>query len=125
MFFMGVCFGILYDVLRVMRRLLPVGKMIVDITDVLYWMVVTAWVWYVQNEKAEGVIRFCQLLAVALGMLLYYIVLSPMVMWLLYTPLHFVGKFFAGIYRYIVRGMDAVGKTLHAFIQSRRKRDDL
>ncbi|MDD6194379.1 MAG: spore cortex biosynthesis protein YabQ [Lachnospiraceae bacterium] len=125
MFFMGVCFGILYDVLRVMRRLLPVGKIAVDITDVLYWVVVTAWAWYVQNQKAEGVIRFCQLLAVALGMLLYYIVLSPVVMWLLYTPIHFVGKLFAGAYRYIVRGIDAVGQAIHAFIQSRRKRDDL
>ena len=125
MFCMGVLFGVLYDFLRVLRRLLRLGKLGADITDVLYWVVATAWVWHIQNEEAEGVIRFCQLLAVALGMLLYYIMLSPMVIWILYTPLHFIGKFFAGLYRYIGRGMDRVCGGIHTYVQSKRKKDDL
>ena len=125
MFCMGISFGVLYDFLRVLRRLLLIGKLGVNITDVLYWVVVTAWVWHIQNEAAEGVIRFCQLLTVALGMLLYYIMLSPVVIWVLYTPLHFTGKFFVRLYRYIVRGIDTAREGIHTFIQSKRKRDDI
>lgn len=124
MFCMGVSFGVLYDLLRVIRRLFRIGSIGVNITDVCYWVVATAWVWRIQNDAAEGVMRFCQLLTVALGMLLYYIMLSPAVMWVLYTPLHFVGKFFAKLYRYTVRGIDIVWDNIQSFIQSKRKRDD-
>lgn len=118
MFCMGVIFGALYDLLRVIRRLFHIGDLGVNLTDICYWVLATAWVWRVQNVAAEGVVRFCQLLTVALGMLLYYIMMSPGVVWLLYTPLHFAGKFLKRMYRYIVRGVSFV-------LQRKRKKDDL
>lgn len=102
LFLIGWGLGIFYDLVRVARRLLGVGKWVADITDVLYWMGVTVVLWYAQNQAAEGVVRFCQLLTVAFGMILYYSILSSKVLWVVYTPLHFFGKQFRRLYRYTI-----------------------
>lgn len=125
MFCLGIGLGILYDLIRVVRRLLCVGRITVNISDAIYWIVATSVIWYVQNETAEGVIRFCQLFAVALGMILYYIILSPYVIWIFYTPLHFMGKFFVAMYRYIGRGADAVLHFVGSRVRKKKEKDSL
>lgn len=123
MFLLGGMLGLLYDVIRVFRRLFFANRLAVDITDALYWLVVTACIWYAQNEVAEGEIRFCQLLAVALGMILYYIVLSPTAIRLFYMPLHFAGKQLHRFYRYVCKRVDAACRYAVGKIQKIRKRN--
>lgn len=100
LFFVGAGLGVFYDLIRAYRRLFRVSRLMVNVTDIFYWLVTTAVLWYAQNQVAQGVLRFCQLLAVALGMVLYYSVLSQKVLWLLYVPLHFFSKELVKFYRY-------------------------
>ena len=99
MFVLGVVLGVGYDGIRVIRRLVDARKVAEYISDLIYWLVVTVIVWYVQNQETDGVIRFCQLLVGTAGMILYFATISPAVVWILYTTLHFVGKLFARSYR--------------------------
>lgn len=112
MFSLGIAMGLLYDGVRILRRLFPVSKIIADVTDVLYWTFVTFWVWYVTNQVADGMVRFCQILAIAIGMLLYYSMMSPLVIWIVYTPLHFMGKHFMRLYRYIGKKVDSLWESV-------------
>ena len=125
MFLLGIALGAFYDLIRVIRRLLDTGRLFVNVSDVVYWVVATAYIWHVQNEMADGVIRFCQLFTVALGMILYYIILSSLVIWIIYTPLHFMGKLFSTMYRYIGRRLDAVLSFIGQRIQRNKKKDGL
>lgn len=107
MFLLGVGMGLLYDFLRIFRRLFNVSRWFVQITDFCYWPFVILLLWEMQNETVYGVVRFCQLFFVAMGMLVYYIVMSRWIIWAVYTPIHFVAKQFAKTYRYIERVGDA------------------
>lgn len=115
LFLIGWGLGLFYDLVRVMRRLFRFRKWAADITDVLYWMGVTAILWYAQNQAAEGVVRLCQLLAVAFGMILYYSILSSKMLWVIYTPLHFLGKQWGRFYRY------TIGKAVDKWSQTEKR----
>ena len=125
MFVLGVVLGVGYDGIRVIRRLVDARKVAEYISDLIYWLVVTVIVWYVQNQEADGVIRFCQLLVGAAGMILYFATISPAVVWILYTPLHFVGKLFARSYRYIGKEMNALNARIKKHCNKTEKKEHI
>ncbi len=106
MFLLGMAMGLLYDLLRIFRRLFRVSRLFVQVTDFCYWPLVILLLWEMQNETVYGVVRFCQLFFVALGMLFYYSMISRWVIFAVYTPIHFIAKQIAKIYRYIERRAD-------------------
>ena len=125
MFVLGVVLGVGYDGIRVIRRLVDARKVAEYISDLIYWLVVTVIVWYVQNQQTDGVIRFCQLLVGAAGMILYFATISPAVVWILYTPLHFVGKLFARSYRYIGKEMIALNARIKKHCNKTEKKEHI
>lgn len=125
MFVLGVVLGVGYDGIRVIRRLVDARKVAEYISDLIYWLVVTVIVWYVQNQETDGVIRFCQLLVGAAGMILYFATISPAVVWILYTPLHFVGKLFARSYRYIGKEMNALNARIKKYCNKTEKKEHI
>ena len=125
MFVLGVVLGVGYDGIRVIRRLVDARKVAEYISDLIYWLVVTVIVWYVQNQETDGVIRFCQLLVGAAGMILYFATISPAVVWILYTPLHFVGKLFARSYRYIGKEMNALNARIKKHCNKTEKKEHI
>ena len=125
MFVLGVVLGVGYDGIRVIRRLVDARKVAEYISDLIYWLVVTVIVWYVQNQQTDGVIRFCQLLVGAAGMILYFATISPAVVWILYTPLHFVGKLFARSYRYIGKEMNALNARIKKHCNKTEKKEHI
>ena len=125
MFVLGVVLGVGYDGIRVIRRLVDARKAAEYISDLIYWLVVTVIVWYVQNQQTDGVIRFCQLLVGAAGMILYFATISPAVVWILYTPLHFVGKLFARSYRYIGKEMNALNARIKKHCNKTEKKEHI
>lgn len=110
MFLLGMVMGLLYDFLRIFRRLFRVSRWFVQISDLFYWPMVILLLWAMQNELVEGVVRFCQLFFVAAGMLCYYIILSPWVIWGIYTPLHFCAKQRVKFCRHINRKVESFFK---------------
>lgn len=125
MFVLGVVLGVGYDGIRVIRRLVDARKAAEYISDLIYWLVVTVIVWYVQNQETDGVMRFCQLLVGAAGMILYFATISPAVVWILYTPLHFVGKLFARSYRYIGKEMNALNARIKKHCNKTEKKEHI
>lgn len=77
---LGGGMGLVYDGLRLVRRMLPHGLWAVQVEDGLYWAAVALGVFEVLLQENHGEVRFFLLMAVFGGMGLYGTVASPWVM---------------------------------------------
>lgn len=75
----GGCIGLLYDVLRIFRKMIPHRGILMQFEDGLYWVVVIFLMFLVLLQKNNGEIRVFVLVGAFLGMILYYLLLSPLV----------------------------------------------
>lgn len=74
---MGVGLGILYDLLRAVRRALHAGVALTAFCDALFWIGTLGAVFIFVLTAAAGEGRSYVLLGAVLGALLYFIALSP------------------------------------------------
>lgn len=63
---------VLYDLLRIFRRVLPHGVWAVALEDVLYWIGTALLIFQLLYRENDGAVRGYALLAVASGMVLYH-----------------------------------------------------
>lgn len=82
---LGVFVAVVYDVIRIVRRVVKHNRFFLSLEDILYW-VFCAWeVFYLLYRESSGVLRWFAILGIALGMFLYLISISHLVV-------HFVSK---------------------------------
>lgn len=101
----GAALFLLYDVLRIFRRIFPHGNIWIGIEDFVYWLVCTGTVFAMLYWENDGMVRGFALLGLVFGMLLYYLFLSRYIICinvlLLKTALGYIKKvlcfFFAPI----------------------------
>lgn len=74
---MGVMLGILYDLLRALRRDLGAGVAFTALCDTVFWIGTLGAIFVFVLTAAEGEGRFYVLLGAAMGAILYFIALSP------------------------------------------------
>lgn len=77
---LGGGMGLVYDGMRLARRILPHGVWAVQIEDGLYWAAVALGVFEVLLQENHGEVRFFLLVAIFGGMGLYGTLASPLVM---------------------------------------------
>ncbi len=73
---MGAAALLLYDILRVFRRIFPHGIIWISLEDALYCVFAAGWFFLRIGKANDGIIRFYILLGVGAGALLYYRLLS-------------------------------------------------
>lgn len=71
-FLLGAGLMIFYDLIRLSRALIPQGFWVVALEDAFFWTISSVAIFVLLFVFNEGRIRFYALLAVGLGMLLYY-----------------------------------------------------
>ena len=70
---LGMVMQIVYDIIRIFRRLTKRGIIIVAIEDILYWIVASFAIFYYSYEVNNGKFRVYILVGVFLGMILFEI----------------------------------------------------
>lgn len=90
-FFYGAVITIVYDVLRIFRRVISHGNFWIGAEDFMFWIWTSLWVFSVLYRKNDGSFRMYTILAMLLGMLTYHQTISE----------HFV-RFFSGILKKIM-----------------------
>lgn len=68
--FLGMVLFLLYDVLRIIRRVFKHGKWAMGIEDLIYWMANTYLIFKLLFKYNYGIIRWFVILGVGLGMLI-------------------------------------------------------
>lgn len=72
----GVLILVLYDMLRIFRRIVPHGVWAVALEDILYWIGTALLIFQLLYRENDGAVRGYALFAVAVGMLLYHQIFS-------------------------------------------------
>ena len=110
----GACLFFLYDIFRIFRRIVPHGTVWVAVEDFLYWLICSAAVFLLLYRKNDGMIRGFALGGVVLGMFLYFVALSRMVIkvhvWIL--------KKIIGVFMPVMH----IARKIHHFLGKRLKK---
>lgn len=96
---LGMLLGFVYDIIRILRRIINHFWLLVQLEDIIYWIVAAGIVFLIMLDKTYGEIRFFVLLGVFLGMIIYFIALSPIFMGVAMTIVSFIGKLFSRLFR--------------------------
>ena len=75
-FLSGVLILILYDILRIFRRVIIHSTGAIGFEDFLYWMLVTFLIFTMMFRENNGAIRWFSVLGIFLGMMLYNMTIS-------------------------------------------------
>ena len=98
-FLMGITIAFLYDILRILRRVVPHNVLAVSLEDIVYWIVCSLLIFSMLIRENNGVLRWFAVAGASVGMLLYKKTLGAL----------FV-KYFSALLR---RFLHLVGKTLN------------
>ena len=77
---MGAALMLLYDVIRICRRILPRGIILVSIEDVIYWIVFGIAVFILLYRENDVAVRGFIVGGIAVGLFLYYQLLGRWLM---------------------------------------------
>lgn len=72
----GMLLLVLYDVLRILRRVIKHNNFLIAIQDIIYWVTCGILIFHMMYQQNNGIIRGFSILAMSLGMLLYHAVFS-------------------------------------------------
>ena len=72
----GVVLALLYDILRIFRRLLPHSLFFVSIEDFLFWFLAGIAAFYMTYVYNDGIIRLYAIVGMLLAVVLYHIIFS-------------------------------------------------
>lgn len=75
-FLSGICITVVYDCLRIFRRVKRHGTAWVAFEDLLFWIAAAIFLFYVLYETNNGVIRWFSIAGAAVGMLIYKYVIG-------------------------------------------------
>lgn len=77
---LGAALMLFYDVLRIFRRLIPRGIVLVSVEDVFYWLIFGLAVFLLLYRENDGTLRGFIVGGTALGLILYYALLGRWMM---------------------------------------------
>ena len=94
-FFSGVLITVVYDVLRVFRRVIAHGNVWIGIEDCILWIWTSLWTFSVMYRENDGSLRMYTILTMVLGMIVYHQTISePLV--------RFLGSVFRKLFRFFL-----------------------
>lgn len=73
---LGIAIGLLYDLIRLTREFLSHNRIIIDIEDSIFWIVVSILVFFISLYQNNGEIRAFFILGISIGLVLYFILAS-------------------------------------------------
>lgn len=93
---MGIFITFVYDILRIFRRVIPHGVLLVSLEDIGFWMYCGVKVFLLMYHESNGTLRWFAILGALVGMTLYKKTISSFfvkyVSLLLQKVLHIMGK---------------------------------
>ena len=117
---MGLVF--LYDLFRIIRRLVPHGNIWIGIEDVCYWLMCTVVVFLLLYQKNDGMMRAFCFLGIAIGGASYAFLLSRFVVKISVNIFKTIFKFLGIILGFIGKPFVKPGKKILCFLRKQLKK---
>lgn len=113
-FVMGIILILIYDIVRIIRIVLPHPIILTGMEDLLYWLMVALAVFVMLYRGNDGIIRWYAVAAEITGMVLYNYSFSrflvPVIGRLLRMPIEFVGKVLKRIQKKVTISLKKIRK---------------
>lgn len=74
---MGIFITFVYDILRILRRVIPHGTFAVSLEDLVFWIYCAEKVFLMMYHESDGNLRWFAVIGALAGMLLYKKLVSP------------------------------------------------
>jgi len=98
----GFVNGFVYDIFRIARKTARHKSWLVQIEDVLYWTIASVLMFYFMLRQNHGEVRFFAIVGAAIGMVLYFNSLSPLVIKISVAVINFIKNVILTIVRIIL-----------------------
>lgn len=118
----GILVLVLYDILRIIRRILPHGIFAVALEDLLYWIGTAFLVFQLLYRENDGAVRGYALFAVALGMFLYHQTVSGWLVHYISAALGWILGILLKPFLLIGRKIVQVSRTVIRFYKKKLKK---
>lgn len=76
----GMVIGVFYDIFRIIRKIIPHPDWLIHLEDLIYWIIVSSFMFFVLFSKNYGEIRGFALLGALLGNVFYFFTIGILVM---------------------------------------------
>lgn len=121
----GMIILVVYDILRIFRRVVKHGVLAVAAEDLLYWIACSIFLFRMLYRANDGIIRWFCLFGIALGMVIYNFSISRYfvkgVSWLLNRFLDGIIRVLSIVFRPFVWVFRKIKKMMGFFNKKRRK----
>ncbi len=119
---LGAILFLLYDVLRIFRRILPHGTYMIGLEDFIYWLICTAAVFVLIYRENDGMVRGFAFGGLLIGTLLYYLTLSRFIVKVNVFVLSGIGRIGAKIAGTLLGPFAKAWKKLRGFLRKQLKK---
>ena len=75
----GALIAASYDALRIFRKMIPHSMILIQLEDAFYWVGTAFFLFFMLLQQNHGEIRFFVIIGAFLGMLCYFLTLSPFI----------------------------------------------
>ena len=125
----GVILILVYDLLRIIRRLIPHGPFMTALEDLLFWAGSAVAVFSMLYKENDGYLRGFSIGGVIIGMILYSVLLSPFILkgsvFILEKLLYFLLRPVIRVFKLLKKPLEVCGKQnrkIARFVKKRLKK---
>lgn len=120
-FLFGILLMLIYDIFRILRRIIKHGTILTAIEDVIYWLFCAIGIFAMLYQENDGLLRWFVVGGVAVGMLLENKLISPWVIRLFVKILKAWMKIIKKIFDVVVRPVKKVCRFLKKELKKLKK----
>lgn len=117
-FLYGAVITIVYDLIRIFRRVIAHGNFWISVEDFLFWIWTSLWIFSVLYRENDGSFRMYTILAMVLGMIFYHKTMSEPLVNVIGKTLRKVVLFVGRPIKWMKIYISFLGKKLKKRIQS-------
>ncbi|MDO5294762.1 MAG: spore cortex biosynthesis protein YabQ [bacterium] len=139
----GIILLIIYDVLRIFRRVIKHPWFFVALEDLIFWLLSGIVIFRMMYEMNNGTIRGFSVLGMFLGMIVYNKSLSPFfvkgisslfilinkgilkVMFILSKPLRIISRYVKKMFAFLEKSVTKIGKLLRPLLKKFHKKSTI
>lgn len=108
--FWGVIILVIYDLIRVLRRILKHNTFFIALEDIIYWITCSILIFRMMYKQNNGIIRGFSIMAMLLGMLLYHETISEKLVTILAGMFHKLIKGISKLISFVLRPLTFITK---------------
>ncbi len=118
----GIGLIFVYDIFRILRRIIRHGTVWIGIEDVVYWIFCTIAVFLLLYQKNDGMMRAFSFLGILCGMAFYYFLFSRFVIKICVFFFGGILRIFSRTVHFFLKPFSGTGKKTFLFLKKELKK---